>query len=70
MSLAFVVDHRADVDPDGDAVADGSSSLTNEQLLRRVRSASRHLRDLGVRSGDVVASRQAVKYAGSDRNTL
>jgi acyl-CoA synthetase (AMP-forming)/AMP-acid ligase II len=55
MSLAFVVDHRADVDPDGDAVADGSASLTNEQLLQRVRSACRHLRDLGVRPGDVVA---------------
>jgi len=55
MSLAFVLDHRADVDPDGSAVADGSQSLTNEQLLHRVRAASRHLRDLGVRPGDVVA---------------
>lgn len=55
MSLAFIVDHRADVDPNGDAVADESATLTNEQLLRRVRSASRHLRDLGVRPGDVVA---------------
>jgi long-chain acyl-CoA synthetase len=59
MSLAFVLDHRADVDPHGDAVADGSSSLTNDQLLRRVRSASRHLRDLGVRPGDVVALKLA-----------
>jgi acyl-CoA synthetase (AMP-forming)/AMP-acid ligase II len=55
MSLAFVLDHRADLDPDGQAVADGSESLTNEQLLHRVRGASRHLRDLGVRPGDVVA---------------
>jgi len=26
MSLAFVLDHRVDVDPDGDAVPDGSQS--------------------------------------------
>jgi acyl-CoA synthetase (AMP-forming)/AMP-acid ligase II len=57
MSLVFVVDHRADVDPDGDAVSDGSRSLTNDELLHRVRAASRHLRDLGVRRGDVVALR-------------
>jgi acyl-CoA synthetase (AMP-forming)/AMP-acid ligase II len=55
MSLAFVLDHRADVDPDGDAISDGSQSLTNHELLHRVRAASRHLRDLGVRHGDVVA---------------
>ena len=55
MSLAFVLDHRADVDPDGDVVSDGSQSLTNDELLHRVRAASRHLRDLGVRPGDVVA---------------
>ena len=48
MSLAFVVDHRADVDPDGEAVSDGSQSLTNDELLHRVRAVSRHLRDLGV----------------------
>jgi long-chain acyl-CoA synthetase len=55
MSLAFVLDHRADVDPDGDAISDGSQSLTNDELLHRVRAASRHLRDLGLRPGDVVA---------------
>ena len=55
MSLAFVLDHRADVDPDGDAVSDGSQSLTNDELLHRIRAPSRHLRDLGVRPGDVVA---------------
>ena len=55
MSLAFVLDHRADVDPDGDVVSDGSQSLSNDELLHRVRAASRHLRDLGVRPGDVVA---------------
>jgi len=55
MSLAFLVDHRADVDPDGAAVADSSTALTNDQLLQRVRAATRHLRDLGIRPGDVVA---------------
>ena len=55
MSLACVLDQRVDVDPDQDAVSDGSRSLTNDELLRRVRAASRHLRDLGVRPGDVVA---------------
>jgi hypothetical protein len=28
MSLAFVLDHRADVDPDGDVISDGSQSGT------------------------------------------
>jgi long-chain acyl-CoA synthetase len=55
MSLAFVLDHRADVDPEGDADPGESASLTNEQLLGRVRAACRHLRDLGVRPGDIVA---------------
>jgi len=55
MSLAFLLDHRADLDPGAPAVADATQSLTNEQLLQRVRSATRHLRDLGVRPGDVVA---------------
>jgi long-chain acyl-CoA synthetase len=52
---AFVLDHRVDVDPDGDAVSDGSQPLTNDELLHRVRAASRHIRDLGVRPCDVVA---------------
>ena len=55
MSLALVLDHRADVDPERDAVSDGSQSLTNAQLLDRARGAARHLKDLGVRSGDVIA---------------
>ena len=55
MSLAFLIDHRADLDPDGTAVSDGTGALTNAQLLGRIRAATRHLRDLGVRPGDVVA---------------
>ena len=55
MNVVFLPDHRTGLDPDGAAVSDGSQSLTNAQLLHRVRSASRHLRDLGVRPGDVVA---------------
>lgn len=55
MSLALVLDHRVDVDPDGDAISDASRSLTNAQLLDRVRGAARHLKDLGVRPGEVVA---------------
>lgn len=55
MSVAFVLDHRADVDPEGVAVSDASHSLTIDQLLDRARGAARHLKDLGVRPGDVVA---------------
>ena len=40
MSLAFALGHRADVDPHCDAVTGGSPSLTNEQVLRRVRAAA------------------------------
>ena len=36
MSLAFVLDHRADVDPDGGVISDGSQSLTDDALLHRV----------------------------------
>ena len=35
--------------------SDSHQSLTNEQLLHRVRGAARHLKDLGIRPGDVVA---------------
>jgi acyl-CoA synthetase (AMP-forming)/AMP-acid ligase II len=55
VNLAFLPDYRANVDPEGPAVADRSQSLTNAQLLHRVRAASRHLRDLKIRPGDVVA---------------
>jgi hypothetical protein len=55
VNVVFLPDHRTDLDPAGAAVSDSSQSLTNAQLLHRVRSASRHLKDLGVRPGDVVA---------------
>ncbi|WP_327097520.1 AMP-binding protein [Nocardia vinacea] len=55
MHFASLPDHRADLDPDGPAISDGRESLTNAELLLRVRAASRHLNDLGIGAGDVVA---------------
>jgi long-chain acyl-CoA synthetase len=48
-------DRRADLDPNGPAVSDGTRSLTNAVLLKCVRAARRHLDELGVGAGDVVA---------------
>ena len=53
--FASLPDHRAALDPHGYAVSDGRRSLTNDQLLHRVRVAARHLQDLGTGPGDVVA---------------
>ncbi|MFG3615564.1 class I adenylate-forming enzyme family protein [Nocardia sp. NPDC047654] len=55
MNFASLPDRRAELDPHGPAVTDGSQSLTNVQLLDRVRAASHHLRELGIGPGDVVA---------------
>ena len=55
MNVAFLPDRRADLDPEGVAVSDASQSLTNALFAYRVRAASRHLRDLGLRPGDVLA---------------
>ena len=55
MNFASLPDHRAELDPHGAAVSDGHQSLTNTQLLSRVRMAARQLRDLGIGPGDVVA---------------
>ncbi|SOD91338.1 class I adenylate-forming enzyme family protein [Streptomyces sp. Ag109_G2-15] len=55
MNFASLPDRRASLDPDGAAVADGRQALTNVQLLRRVQAATRHLQDLGIGPGDVVA---------------
>ncbi|WP_433709256.1 class I adenylate-forming enzyme family protein [Nocardia sp. CA-084685] len=55
MNFASLPDRRAELDPRGRAVADGSQSLTNAELLDRVQAASRHLRELGIGPGDVVA---------------
>jgi acyl-CoA synthetase (AMP-forming)/AMP-acid ligase II len=57
MNFASLPDRRAALDPDGAAVSDGRQALTNVQLLRRVQAAARHLQDLGVGPGDVVALR-------------
>jgi long-chain acyl-CoA synthetase len=55
MNFASLPDRLAESSPDGPAVSDGRQSLTNAQLLTRVRAAARHLSDLGIGSGDVVA---------------
>ena len=55
MNFASLPDRRADLDPNGPAVSDGTRSLTNAGLLERVRAARRHLHELGVGAGDVVA---------------
>jgi long-chain acyl-CoA synthetase len=55
MAFASLPDRRADLDPNGPAVSDGTRSLTNAGLLERVRAARRHLDELGVGAGDVVA---------------
>jgi long-chain acyl-CoA synthetase len=55
MNFASLPDRRADLDPNGPAVSDGTRSLTNAGLLERVRTARRHLHELGVGTGDVVA---------------
>jgi len=55
MNFASLPDRRAELDPLGPAVSDGTRSLTNAQLLSRIRAAAVHLRDLGIGPGDVVA---------------
>ena len=55
MNFASLPDRRADLDPNGPAVSDATRSLTNAGLLERVRAARRHLQELGVGAGDVVA---------------
>jgi long-chain acyl-CoA synthetase len=55
MSFASLPDRRVDLDPNGPAVSDATRSLTNAGLLERVRAARRHLHELGVGAGDVVA---------------
>ncbi|MFD3620582.1 class I adenylate-forming enzyme family protein [Streptomyces sp. NPDC058676] len=57
MNFASLPDRRAELDPHGAAVCDGHQSLTNSQLLSRVRMAARQLQDLGIGPGDVVALR-------------
>ncbi|WP_036502183.1 class I adenylate-forming enzyme family protein [Nocardia aobensis] len=57
MNFASLPDRRAELAPDGPAIADGSQSLTNAQLLDRVRAAAHHLRRLGIGQDDVVALR-------------
>jgi len=55
MNFASLPDRRADLDPNGPAVSDGTRSLTNAGLLERVRAARRRLDELGIGAGDVVA---------------
>ncbi|WP_328784909.1 AMP-binding protein [Streptomyces canus] len=55
MNFASLPDRRAELDPHGAAVSDGHRSLTNTQLLSRVRTAACQLQDHGIGPGDVVA---------------
>ncbi|MFE2491549.1 class I adenylate-forming enzyme family protein [Streptomyces mirabilis] len=55
MNFASLPDRRAELAPQGAAVSDGHQSLTNTQLLSRVRTAARQLQDHGIGPGDVVA---------------
>ena len=55
MTFASLPDRRAELDPNGPAVSDGTRSLTNAGLLDCVRAARRHLDELGIGTGDVVA---------------
>ncbi|MEU6228451.1 AMP-binding protein [Streptomyces sp. NPDC047042] len=55
MNFASLPDRRAELDPHGAAVSDRHQSLTNAQLLSRVRTTARQLHGLGIGPGDVVA---------------
>lgn len=55
MTLASLPDVRAQANPHGPAVSDGTVSLTNADLLRRVRAVAGQLHELGIGSGDVVS---------------
>ncbi|WP_086840908.1 class I adenylate-forming enzyme family protein [Amycolatopsis kentuckyensis] len=55
MNFASLPDCRAEADPRGAAVSDGTRSLTNAQWLGRVRATAAYLRERGIGPGDVVA---------------
>jgi len=59
MNFASLPDRRAEADPRGAAVSDGTRSLTNAQLLGRVRATAAYLRERGIGPGDVVAVKLA-----------
>ena len=55
VTFGSLPDVRAAVDPNALAVSDGTVSLTNTELLQRVRAAAAQLHELGLGTGDVVA---------------
>jgi long-chain acyl-CoA synthetase len=55
MNLSTLPDRRAAANPDGPALADDSTELTNARFLDAVRRAATTLRDKGIGRGDVVA---------------
>jgi long-chain acyl-CoA synthetase len=59
VTFSALIDKRASENPAGPAVADSSISLTNVELLARVRAVAAQLADLGIGLGDVVALRLA-----------
>jgi len=57
MTFSTLIDRRAAEDADGPAVADAAQTLTNAELLARVRASAAQLADAGIGAGDVVALR-------------
>jgi acyl-CoA synthetase (AMP-forming)/AMP-acid ligase II len=57
MTFAKLPDRRAAVEPDAAAVADSRQTLTNADLLTKVRSVAAQLGQLGIGEDDVVALR-------------
>ena len=57
MTFATLLDQRAAADPAGPAVADSTTTLTNAELLDRVRAGAVQLSGLGIGPADVVALR-------------
>ena len=59
MTFSTLIDQRAAENPTGPAVADSLQSLTNAELLVRIRAVAGQLADVGVGPGDVVALKLA-----------
>jgi long-chain acyl-CoA synthetase len=57
MTFSTLPDRRAGADPGAAAVADSTQTLTNQELLERVRSVAAQLTQHGIGTADVVAAR-------------
>jgi acyl-CoA synthetase (AMP-forming)/AMP-acid ligase II len=56
MTFSTLPDRRAAADPGAAAVADSTHTLTNQELLERVRSVAAQLMQHGIGTADVVAA--------------